>query len=75
MFIDLPQGVTASGTAAISSTLLAVLGRLLVRLYLTARHERLDLEPYLQDGQYRRGDGENPMVINVIAVVAAAVGP
>jgi hypothetical protein len=36
--------------------LLAVLGRLLVRLYLTARHERLDLEPYLQDGQYRRGD-------------------
>ena len=35
--------------------LLAVLGRLLVRLYLTARHERLDLEPYLRDGQYRRG--------------------
>jgi uncharacterized protein (DUF2147 family) len=36
--------------------LMAVLGRLLVRLYLTARHERLELEPYLQDGQYRRGD-------------------
>ena len=36
--------------------LMAVLGRLLVRLYLTARHERLDLEPYLQDGRYRRGD-------------------
>jgi hypothetical protein len=36
--------------------LLAILGRLLVRLYLTARHERLDLEPYLQDGQYRRGE-------------------
>lgn len=36
--------------------LLAVLGRLLVRLYLTARHERLDLEPFLQDGHYRRGD-------------------
>lgn len=36
--------------------LLAVLGRLLVRLYLTARHERLDLEPYLQDGLYRRGE-------------------
>jgi len=36
--------------------LLAVLGRLLVRLYLTARHERLALEPYLADGQYRGGD-------------------
>jgi hypothetical protein len=36
--------------------LLAVLGRLLVRLYLTARHERLDVEPYLHDGPYRRGD-------------------
>jgi hypothetical protein len=36
--------------------LMAVLGRLLIRLYLTARHERLDLEPYLQDGQYRRGE-------------------
>jgi hypothetical protein len=28
----------------------------LVRLFLTARHERLDLAPHLQDGQYRRGD-------------------
>jgi hypothetical protein len=37
--------------------LLAVLGRLLVRLYLTARHERLDVEPYLGDGAYRRGEG------------------
>jgi hypothetical protein len=27
-----------------------------VRLYLTARHERLDLQPYLRDGQYRRGE-------------------
>jgi hypothetical protein len=36
--------------------LLAVLGRLLTRLYLTARHERLDLEPYLRDGQYRQGE-------------------
>src|SRR5439155_26789862 len=35
--------------------LLAVLGRLLVRLYLAARHERLDLGPYLRDGHYRRG--------------------
>jgi hypothetical protein len=36
--------------------LLAVLGRLFVRLYLTARHERLDIEPYLHDGEYRRGE-------------------
>jgi len=35
--------------------LLAVLGRLLARLYLAARHERLDLEPYLRDGHYRPG--------------------
>ena len=33
--------------------LLAVLGRLLVRLYLTSRHERLNLKPYVQDGVYR----------------------
>jgi hypothetical protein len=32
------------------------LGRLLIRLFLTARHERLDLEPYLEDGRYRLGD-------------------
>src|SRR6266478_2553897 len=36
--------------------LLAVLGRVLVRLFLTARHERLDLEPYLAEGVYRLGD-------------------
>src|SRR5207237_6813082 len=33
-----------------------VLGRLLVRLFLTARHERLDLQPYLADRRYRLGD-------------------
>src|SRR5262249_27355244 len=43
--------------------LLAVLGRLLVRLYLASRHERLDLEPYLQDGQYRRGDRATPRTL------------
>jgi hypothetical protein len=32
------------------------LGRLLIRLFLTARHQRLDLEPYLEDGQYRLGN-------------------
>jgi len=43
--------------------LLAVLGRLLVRLYLTARHERLALEPYLRDGRYRRGDPQAPRTL------------
>jgi hypothetical protein len=45
------------------AALLAVLGRLLVRLYLTARHERLDLEPYLQDGHYRRGAPAAPRLL------------
>ena len=35
---------------------LAVLGCVLVRLFLTARHERLDLSPYLKDGVYRVND-------------------
>ena len=37
-------------------TLLAALGCLLLRLFLTARHQRLDLDDHLQDGQYRRGE-------------------
>ena len=36
--------------------LVAIVGRLLVRLFLTARHERLDLQPYLQEEGYRLGD-------------------
>jgi hypothetical protein len=36
---------------------MATLGRCLIRLFLTARHERLDLQPHLLDGQYRPGDG------------------
>ncbi len=36
--------------------LLAILGRVLVRLFLTARHERLDLQPYLEGGAYRLGN-------------------
>jgi hypothetical protein len=36
--------------------LMMTLGRLLIRVFLTARHERLDLAPYLEDGRYRRGD-------------------
>jgi|SRR5579859_488887 len=34
----------------------AVLGCCLIRLFLTARHERLDVQPYLDDGAYRPGD-------------------
>jgi Uncharacterised protein family (UPF0236) len=35
---------------------IAVLGACLIRLFLTARLERLELSPYLQDGKYRPGD-------------------
>ena len=35
---------------------MAVLGRCLIRLFLTARYERLDLQPFLKDGKYRPGD-------------------
>lgn len=35
---------------------IAVLGGCLIRLFLTARHERLDLQPHLQEGKYRPGD-------------------
>jgi hypothetical protein len=35
---------------------LAVLGCCLIRLFLTARHERLDMKPFLKDDQYRPGD-------------------
>ena len=37
--------------------LMATLGRCLIRLFLTARHERLEFKPFLQDGTYRCGDG------------------
>jgi hypothetical protein len=36
--------------------LMAVLGRCLIRLFLTARQERLDVTPFLKDGKYRPGD-------------------
>jgi hypothetical protein len=35
---------------------MAVLGGCLIRLFLTARHERLDVQPFLEDGNYRPGD-------------------
>jgi hypothetical protein len=37
-------------------SLLAALACLLVRLFLTARHQRLELRPYLQTGTHRLGD-------------------
>jgi hypothetical protein len=33
-----------------------ILGQLFVRLFLLARHSRLEMDFYLQDGPYRRGD-------------------
>jgi len=36
--------------------LMATLGRCLIRLFLTARHERLDVQPFLKNGKYRPGD-------------------
>jgi hypothetical protein len=35
---------------------IAVVGACLIRLFLTARYERLDLQPFLQDGKHRSGD-------------------
>jgi hypothetical protein len=35
---------------------LAALGCCLIRLFLTARHERLDVQPFLKDGKHRAGD-------------------
>ncbi|HEV3445045.1 MAG TPA: UPF0236 family protein [Gemmataceae bacterium] len=35
---------------------IAVLGACLIRLFLTARYQRLDVRPYLEDGAYRSGD-------------------
>jgi hypothetical protein len=35
---------------------LAALGCLFTQLFLTARHERLDVKPFLEDGRYRPGD-------------------
>jgi len=39
------------------SAVLAPLACVLVRLFLTARHARLDVEPYVADGRYRLNDG------------------
>src|SRR5690242_8100521 len=39
---------------------MAVLGCCLIRLFLASRHERLDVQPYLRDGNYRLGDPDAP---------------
>jgi hypothetical protein len=36
--------------------LIAILGCRLIRLFLTVRYERLDIQPFLKDGKYRPGD-------------------
>jgi hypothetical protein len=36
--------------------LMAALGRCLIGLFLQARRQRLDVQPYWEDGKYRRGD-------------------
>ena len=36
--------------------LMMALGASLIRLFLTARQERLDVQPFLKDGKYRLGD-------------------
>ena len=35
---------------------IAAVGTCLIQLFLTARHERLKVQPFLQDAQYRHGD-------------------
>ena len=35
---------------------MAALGCCLIRLFFAARHQRLDVQPYLEDGQYRAGE-------------------
>ena len=43
--------------------LMAVLGRLLIHLFLLARHHRLDLEPHLKDGKHRLGKTDAPRTL------------
>jgi hypothetical protein len=44
--------------------LMAALGCCLIRLFLTARHERLNLQPYLEDGGYRVADQYGERALN-----------
>jgi uncharacterized protein (DUF2147 family) len=49
---------------------LAVLGCCLIRLFLTARHEGLDIKPFLKNGPYRPGD---PFAERTLKTVYGAV--
>lgn len=42
---------------------MATLGVCLIRLFLTARHERLDLQPFLDDDRYRAGEAYAPRTL------------
>jgi hypothetical protein len=46
--------------------LMAVLGQCLIRLFLTARRERLDLRPFLKDSRYRPGDGHAERTLKTV---------
>jgi Uncharacterised protein family (UPF0236) len=45
---------------------IAVLGCCLIRLFLTARHERLDVQPFLKDGRFRRGEAYAPRTLKTV---------
>lgn len=45
---------------------LATLGACLLRLFLTARHERLDLQPFLDDHRYRAGQAYAPRTLKTV---------
>jgi hypothetical protein len=49
---------------------IAALGVHLIRLFLTARHERLDLQPFLDDQDYRAGE---PYAVRTLKTVYGAV--
>lgn len=50
--------------------LMAALGRRLIQLFLAARQQRLDLEPYRRDGRYRPGD---PAAVRTLKTVYGTV--
>lgn len=45
---------------------MAVLGACMIRLFLTARYARLDLQPFLKDDKYRRGDDYSERTLKTV---------
>src|SRR5436309_12426370 len=45
---------------------IATLGACLIRLFLTARHERLDVRPFLEDNRYRAGEAYAPRTLKTV---------